>query len=596
MLKITKFLLKKILKYDKVMIPIMILYTILATIQPFIWILIPTKVISLSNSGDMRSILFYILVGGIVSIISVILLSFFIANFRMRANSVRYHLIRDISAYSLAMPYENLLDPDHLSKIQLAEEAIRNPRRGIMGILNISLRLIGNILASIGLLGLMSTLSPWIMMLIFILVIAQFYFRTEADRFNRNARKSVSEEERKYFKTTDLMKDPDYAKDIRIYSLINIMEIYAKESLGVLKDIVSKSEKKYIKAELIESFLNIIRDLVVFAYISYMLLESKIQISQFFLYTTGTISLVTILQEMLKQMAEIFVYTKGVQAYMELLESPIIVEDQDDIQIRTKVDKELFTIEIKDLVFRYPNSKENILDNLNLTINSGEKLALVGENGTGKSTLIKILCKLYKPTSGNIYINGVDINEIPEFIYWDLVGVVFQDALLLPFSVKENIALTNDIDKERFMKSIDDADLDQIISKIQKGVDTTLLRILDDEGIDLSGGQRQKLYLARAIYKRNRFLMLDEPTAALDPLAEAELYEKYNALSKGKTSIYISHRLASTKFCDRVAYIKDGKILEIGSHEELMELGGEYNKIFNIQSKYYKNIDEMESI
>lgn len=596
MLKITKFLLKKILKYDKVMIPIMILYTILATIQPFIWILIPTKVISLSNSGDMRSILFYILAGGIVSIISVILLSFFIANFRMRANSVRYHLIRDISAYSLAMPYENLLDPDHLSKIQLAEEAIRNPRRGIMGILNISLRLIGNILASIGLLGLMSTLSPWIMMLIFILVIAQFYFRTEADRFNRNARKSVSEEERKYFKTTDLMKDPDYAKDIRIYSLINIMEIYAKESLGVLKDIVSKSEKKYIKAELIESFLNIIRDLVVFAYISYMLLESKIQISQFFLYTTGTISLVTILQEMLKQMAEIFVYTKGVQAYMELLESPIIVEDQDDIQIRTKVDKELFTIEIKDLVFRYPNSKENILDNLNLTINSGEKLALVGENGTGKSTLIKILCKLYKPTSGNIYINGVDINEIPEFIYWDLVGVVFQDALLLPFSVKENIALTNDIDKERFMKSIDDADLDQIISKIQKGVDTTLLRILDDEGIDLSGGQRQKLYLARAIYKRNRFLMLDEPTAALDPLAEAELYEKYNALSKGKTSIYISHRLASTKFCDRVAYIKDGKILEIGSHEELMELGGEYNKIFNIQSKYYKNIDEMEAI
>jgi len=596
MLKITKFLLKKILKYDKVMIPIMILYTILATVQPFIWILIPTKVISLSNSGDIRSILFYILAGGIVSIISVILLSFFIANFRMRANSVRYHLIRDISAYSLAMPYENLLDPDHLSKIQLAEEAIRNPRRGIMGILNISLRLIGNILASIGLLGLMSTLSPWIMMLIFTLVIAQFYFRTEADRFNRNARKSVSEEERKYFKTTDLMKDPDYAKDIRIYSLINIMEIYAKESLGVLKDIVSKSEKKYIKAELIESFLNIIRDLVVFAYISYMLLESKIQISQFFLYTTGAISLVTMLQEMLKQMAEIFVYTKGVRAYMELLESPIIVEDQDDIQIRTKVDKELFTIEIKDLVFRYPNSKENILDNLNLTINSGEKLALVGENGTGKSTLIKILCKLYKPTSGNIYINGVDINEIPEFIYWDLVGVVFQDALLLPFSVKENIALTNDIDKERLMKSIDDADLEHIISKIQKGVDTTLLRILDDEGIDLSGGQRQKLYLARAIYKRNRFLMLDEPTAALDPLAEAELYEKYNALSKGKTSIYISHRLASTKFCDRVAYIKDGKILEIGSHEELMELGGEYNKIFNIQSKYYKNIDEMEVI
>lgn len=596
MLKITKFLLKKIFQYDKAMIAIIISYTLLATIQPFIWILVPTKVISLSYTGDMRSILFYILTGGTVSIISVILLSFFIANFRMRANSVRYHLIRDISAYSLAMPYENLLDPNHLSKIQLAEEAIRNPRRGIMGILNISLRLIGNILASLGLLGLMSTLSPWIMILIFILVMVQFYFRIEADRFNRSTRDSVSDAERKYFKTTDLMKEPDYAKDIRIYSLINIMETYAKENLEVLKNIVSKSEKKYTKADIIEAFLNIIRDLTVFTYISYMLLEGKIEVSQFFLYTTGTISLVTILQEMLKQIAEIFVYTKGVKAYMELLESPTIVEDKDDIQIREKLDKESFTIEIKDLVFRYPNSTEKILDKLNLTINSGEKLALVGENGAGKSTLIKILCKLYKPTSGNIYINGVDINEIPESIYWDLVGVVFQDALLLPFSVKENIGLTNIIDKEKLMKSINNADLNQIVSEMQNGVDTILLRTLDDEGIDLSGGQRQKLYLARAIYKRNRLLILDEPTSALDPLAEAELYKKYNILSKGKTSIYISHRLASTKFCDKVAYIKDGKILEIGTHDELMDLGGEYNKIFNIQSKYYKNIDEMEAI
>ena len=254
--------------------------------------------------------------------------------------------------------------------------------------------------------------------------------------------------------------------------------------------------------------------------------------------------------------------------------------------------KDLITVDIVDLCFSYPNSEKYVLDHLNLTIKPGEKMALVGENGSGKSTLIKLLCKLYKPSSGVIYLNGIDISQIPDDIYWEIIGAVFQDAMVFPFSIRDNITLEESVDEERLSKAINDSGIEQIMDGLSNGIDTVLLRILDDEGLDISGGQRQRLYLARALYKNNKFLMLDEPTAALDPLAEASLYKQYDSLTKGKTSLYISHRLASTKFCDRVAYLKDGKILELGSHDELMDSNGEYKELFHIQAKYYMESDQ----
>ena len=259
--------------------------------------------------------------------------------------------------------------------------------------------------------------------------------------------------------------------------------------------------------------------------------------------------------------------------------------------IRKLINSDSVTIDIVNVSFKYPKDEKNVLDNLSLSIKAGEKIALVGENGAGKSTLIKLLCKLYKPDSGTIYLNGIDISKIPDDIYWELIGVVFQDAMIFPFSIKDNITLEEKVDEDRLNKAINDSEIKEIIEGLPKGVDTVLLRILDDEGLDISGGQRQKLYLARALYKNSKFLMLDEPTAALDPLAEAKLYEQYHLLSKGKTSIYVSHRLASTKFCDRVAYLKDGKIIELGTHDELMALNREYKALFDIQAKYYGEND-----
>lgn len=594
MFKTIRFLFKKIKEYDFPMIPIMILYTILSSIYPFIWIIVPTIVISLVDTAEFSKMMQFIILGGGLSIICTMGTSYLRGNYRMRMNKVRYNLIRDLMNYSLTMPYENTLDPEQLTKIELADKSISNPMQGAGGIILIMLSLFGNIFASIGLLGLLSTLSLGIMIILFLLILLSFYFNSKSDSYEESTWAQWGDYERRYFQTTNIMMDPSYGKDIRLYSLIDVLVDYCDKLIYQFKIIVVSISKKKIQMDGAVGVLNIIRDLTIFIYISNLLLTNKIDASQFFLYISGTTSLVIILQESMKQISSIRKESNRFSYFINLTEEarPKTKNNIHTERMGKAFKNEQITVDIVDVSFRYPKSEKNILDKINLKIMPGEKMAIVGENGSGKSTLIKLLCKFYTPDSGAIYLNGIDIDEIPEELYWEMIGVVFQDAMIFPFSIKDNITLGQSIDKDRLNKAVNDSAIKEVIEELPKGIDTTLLRILDDDGLDISGGQRQKLYLTRALYKTSKFLMLDEPTAALDPLAEAQLYEQYNVLSKGKTSIYISHRLASTKFCDRVAYLKDGKISELGTHDELMNLKGDYKDLFDIQVKYYKPLNQ----
>lgn len=598
MFKTIGFLFKKIKKYDFLMLPIMMVFTILSGIYPFIWVIIPAKIISLSSTGDVSLMLRYVILGGVLSVLCTMGTSFLRGNYRMRMNNVRYHLIRDLMKHSLTMPYENTLNPEQLTKIELADISVRSPVQGAGGMILSMLNLFGGLFAAVGFLGLMSTLSWIIMMILFLLVLGAFYFNSKAAAHEESTYDKLGDLERKYYHTTNIMMDSSYGKDIRLYSLMDVIKNYCNNLIHQFEIISVSINKKYIQMDTAVAFLNILRDAAVFGYISALLLNNQIDASQFFLYTTGTTSLVVILQESMKQISGIKKESNRFSHFISLMEQekamPEDITETDDR--KRELSSKAVTIDIVNVSFRYPMNKKNVLDNLNLRIKQGEKMALVGENGSGKTTLIKLLCKFYKPDSGNIYINGIDINQIPESIYWEIIGAVFQDAMVFPFSIRDNITLEENADEDKLNKAIHDSKIEGITNGLPKGMDTVLLRILDDEGLDISGGQRQKLYLARALYKDNRFLMLDEPTAALDPLAEAELYQQYDSLSQGKTSLYISHRLASTKFCDRVAFLKEGKIAELGTHDELMDLEGEYKSLFDIQAKYYKESEEGKEI
>lgn len=244
-------------------------------------------------------------------------------------------------------------------------------------------------------------------------------------------------------------------------------------------------------------------------------------------------------------------------------------------------------VEFDRVSYRYPNNEKDTLKELSFKIKAGEKIGLVGMNGAGKSTLIKLLCGLIRPTSGHIRINGVDITSMERTECYKLFSTVFQDLHIFPVSIKDNIVWDGQVDEAYFAQCLEQADLAELVSSLKEKENTKLVQELEECAVNLSGGQSQKLLLARALYKNAPILLLDEPTAALDPIAESNIYEKYNQLSAHKTSIFISHRLASTRFCDRIFLMEDGRIAEEGTHEELLKKAGSYAKMFEVQRQYY---------
>ena len=253
-----------------------------------------------------------------------------------------------------------------------------------------------------------------------------------------------------------------------------------------------------------------------------------------------------------------------------------------------KVKGETHKIEFRDVSFAYPGTEKKILDHINITIEPGEHLSIVGLNGAGKTTFIKLLCRLYDPTGGVILLDGVDIREYDYADYMSQFAPVFQDFKLFCVSLKENITLQekDDTDLSELLKLVE---LDGFAGKLKKGTDTCIYKFFDEEGVEPSGGEQQKMAIARALYKQSPIVILDEPTAALDPIAEYEIYRQFHTLVGGKTAFYISHRLSSCKFCDKIAVFSEGKIAEYGNHEELAAIpNGIYAEMFEAQAQYYR--------
>lgn len=261
------------------------------------------------------------------------------------------------------------------------------------------------------------------------------------------------------------------------------------------------------------------------------------------------------------------------------------LHEKGSIPIEKRDDGE-YELAFENVSFHYPGSEKLVLKDVNCKFNTKGKLAVVGKNGAGKTTFIKLLCRLYEPTKGRITLNGIDIRKYDEEEYRRLFGVVFQDFKLFALPVWENITAGFELQEDRIWESLQQADAKELVSGMPNGLETFLYKNLED-GVEISGGEAQKLALARALYKDAPVVILDEPTAALDPKAEAEIYSHFNQMVEGRTSIYISHRMSSCRFCDDIIVFEDGRIVERGSHEELLAAGAVYAHMWNVQAKYY---------
>lgn len=322
----------------------------------------------------------------------------------------------------------------------------------------------------------------------------------------------------------------------------------------------------------------------IYIYVSVMAMSGSISTGDVLMYAGAIITMMTSVQDAILKYNEIAYNNEHLKLYEEFIKRPNMHYDG-TLPIEKRDDKR-YELSFYNVSFKYPGSDKYILKDINMTFNIGEKLALVGLNGAGKTTLIKLLLRLYEPTEGEIRLNGIDIGKYDYDEYVQIFSVVFQDFGIFDFPLDENIAASEDVDSARVKKVIDKVGLTELVNTLPDK-EHTLLYHENGDGVALSGGEAQKVAIARALYKDAPFVILDEPTAALDPIAEAEIYENFDTLVGDKTAIYISHRMSSCKFCDRIVVINNGRIEEEGSHDTLMEKNGLYAKMYNTQANYY---------
>lgn len=387
------------------------------------------------------------------------------------------------------------------------------------------------------------------------------------------------------------------AKDIKIYKLEDWFYKGIKLFTKKYSSTVMKQKFHYSLANLSDSVFSIVRNLIAYTILVAMVIEGDINVAEF----TFMIGIVIGFAVWLNQLSQSYGRLKEASLRINNFRDYMDMEDTVNLIEGENVDhllNEKLSIEFKNVSFTYPNADKAVISNFNFKIKAGEKIALVGVNGAGKTTIVKLLTGLYTPSKGEILINNIPIDSFNRYEYYRLFGVIFQDINILPFTIAENISAkaAEDTDFVKVKNAMKEAGLAEKVSSLQKKENTNLTQVIDDKGIMLSGGELQKLMLARAIYKDSPILVLDEPTAALDPLAEQSLYLKYNSLTKRKTSLFISHRLASTQFCDKIIYLENGKIMETGSHKELIKNNGKYTEMFEIQSQYYKENTKEESV
>lgn len=435
-------------------------------------------------------------------------------------------------------------------------------------------------------LTILSRLNEALLGVIVATCVAGFLLSRHSDNWEFRHR---DEEESCYAKKSYIRRKAEsveLAKDIRIFGLQGWLNELMDRVQNVYLDFLLRSEKVRLLSDVAEALLTMARNGIAYAYLLHMALRDSLSVPEFILYFTAVSTFTTWVMGILQAAQKLHEESLDISQVREFLDYPEPFRFEGGVAI-PKADA--CELKLEHVSFRYPGAEEDTIHDLDLTVRPGEKLAIVGLNGAGKTTLVKLLCGLFDPTEGRVLLNGVNVRDFNRREYYGLFSAVFQEFSILDVTVAENIAQTNEnIDTQKLWDCIEKAGLTQTIQKLPKGLDTHVGREVYLDGVLFSGGQTQRLMLARALYKDGAILLLDEPTAALDPLAENDIYQKYKDMTAGKTSLFISHRLASTRFCDRIIFIADGRITEEGTHDQLLARGGAYARLFEVQSRYYQ--------
>ncbi len=586
----------------------------LSVFQPFAAMALPSAVVYLLGSGWQPELIFLGLAGYVLDLCLMQAAKGCLAGGVKKALFLfRIHLGTEFFEAALTTDFQAFESTRGQEKLEGARENIFHGNDlGIEAYLNAYESAVIALTSLIIYTVIIGRINLWLLLLLFaaagVIMAANVYADRQAQKYDEKYIKVSRNYE--YLKREALI--PASGKDMRIYKMWNWFHKEFKDMTRMLACLSGRQQSCLINASIFEKCISAGRDLLLYGYLICQMAQGRINLAAFLLYVGIVASFGSWMNSLTKALTEIMFHNRYMNRYRDFLDysekKPWEFTDSETDKNRKSTvsgksggQKYEFTgsavrnpgklheIRLEHVSFCYEGNEEDAVHDLTLTIRPGEKLALVGMNGAGKSTLIKLICGLYRPTCGKIYLDNQDVTQLSPEEYRKEFAVVFQEVFAFSFSLADNVscAAEADTDPEKLEASLRDAGLWEKVKELPKKAKTSLNKDIDASGVSLSGGELQKLMLARALYKNSPIVILDEPTAALDPIAESQMYDKYYEMTKDKTSIFISHRLSSTRFCSRILYMEKGCITEEGSHDMLMKKKGAYAAMFQTQARYY---------
>ena len=568
-------------------------------------------VIDLAGSGlvyneKVTRLLVIVLAGGLIAGLLQLGSSFSGSRTWYQYIEVRMHVIEERVARALGMNYEFLEKPETLDIHERACQATGGNNNGVEGMMHGMETLAVNLTTVIVTLVSVMALDIRLVLVLIVLAVMQYGYFVFCIR---NDKKKVWDQLGGTWRQINYMErvtqDFDYAKDIRLFSQ---QDFLLKKQQKIFENRWKKfdyHQNLWFSHAVVVNITFLIGKAAIYGALFYAVIKKDMTVGNFTLFFALAMAFSQSLIEFLRRFGDFgraSLEVDDFRSFMELDMEGSVASDAASTSESAQKNKELrelpkataYTIVFENVSYRYPEAEKYALKNLNLKLEAGEKLAVVGLNGAGKTTMIKLLLRLYEPTEGRILLNGTDIRSYRREDYYKLFSPVFQNVEVLAFPIAENVSMkqTENTDIDKVYSCVAEAGLQEKIDSLPKGILTELLKVVDEEGVDFSGGEKQKLALARALYKNAPIVVLDEPTSALDAIAEQRLYQSFDKMIGEKSAVYISHRLASTRFCDKVAMFKGGEMIEYGAHEELMEQNGEYAHMFELQAQYYQEEGE----
>ena len=579
-----KYKLSNWLKWDRKSLVYFLIRIPALVFQPIVTSYIPKAMIDCINEGATVGRL--TLVVGLLSVL--VVLTTWLSPFMQELLNGSARIIRmryAVLAFNknLNTDYTNIESPGGREKNKRAMEYYRSYYSGSSDFLDSCNQFCVCVVGVAASLALIYKINIIMILIIFATCAAEFFllgFLNGKEKKTKNERSKIFVRYDYYY---NLCRDFSAAKDIRLYGFTDYFLFAIAKIICDLEKINQKFMRQNIRIGGLRALLNLIRELVAYAYLSYLVCGGRLSVSDFIFYFGIITGFSNWIMNAVYQYSNLERCCNDCAAFREFVESEEEGQNRPDIDF-----DDVASIEFKNVSFTYPSAEKSTVCNMSFKVNRGENIAIVGENGAGKTTAVKLLCGLYYPTSGEILINGKSSRDFSSDSYFNLFSAVFQDYYFMPMTIAENICTASDYDRKKLFAAFDKAGISEKINSLPLKEKTYMIKDVYKDAADFSGGEKQKLLLAKAIYKNAPVLILDEPTAALDPIAENELYLKYNEMTSGKISFFISHRLSSTRFCDRILLVKDGKIAESGTHDELMALKGLYYRMYQVQSYYYK--------